>query len=115
MSEEKLFNLDIIHQIVGGDKESFIEMIKIFLDTLPAALKKIRVNIENQNWEEVAKIAHSAKSNIDMLEIKSSFYKIKEIEALAKERKNTEKIPELLKKIETEMNTVFEELRQEIK
>ncbi len=115
MKEKKLYNLSSLLQAVGNDKASLKEMVQIFLDTLPQALEDLHKNIEKGNWETVRSIAHSAKSNIDMIQVKSSFVKIKEIETLASEAKETDKIPLLLKEIEKEMNVVFEGLKEELK
>ncbi len=114
MSNKKPFNLTNIINAVGGDRESLKEMIKIFLDTLPPLISEIKDALDKKDWQTVAKAAHSAKSNINMLEIKSSFAKMKEIEALAKAKEKTEKIPLLLEDIKTEMEKVFEELRKEL-
>ena len=113
MKKDKPYNLKTLLQAVGNDKESLKEMIQIFLDTLPQALAKLRESMEKEDWDAVKRIAHSTKSNIDMLEVQSSFYKIKEIETLAKEQHETEKIPILLEKIEKEMATVYTGLKAE--
>ena len=114
MNDNRLFDLRIISQAVGGDSESIKDMIRILLSTLPPYLKNIKKNIENENWEEVAKIAHTVKSNINMIGVKSSFYKIKEIEHLAKERKDAGKMASLFKEMENEMDKVFNELKIEL-
>ena len=67
MSEEKLYSLSNIKNAVGGDKESLKEMIKIFLDTLPSLLSEIKNAFDKKDWQAVAKAAHSAKSNIEMV------------------------------------------------
>ncbi len=115
MKDKKLYNLSSLLQAVGNDKVSLKEMIQIFLDTLPQALADLHKNIEEENWETVRSIAHSAKSNIDMIQVNSSFVKIKEIEALASEAKETDKIPPLLSEIEKEMNIVFADLKKELR
>ena len=114
MKRDKPYHLKTLSQAVGNDKESLKEMIQIFLDTLPEALSNLRKSMEKEDWDSVKKIAHSTKSNIDMLEVQSSFYKIKEIEMLAKEQNETEKIPDLLEEIEKEMATVYKGLKTEI-
>ncbi len=114
MNEDTLYDLRALSQAVGGDKESIKDMIRIFLSTLPPFLKEIEKNMEKGNWKEVAKTAHTVKSNIDMIGVKSSFYKIKEIEFLAKQEKDTDKIADLFKEVKKEMNTVFDGLKQEL-
>ncbi len=114
MSEEKLYDLTAVSQAVGGDKESVKDMIRIFLSTLPPYFKEIKRHIEDENWKGVAKTAHTVKSNINMIGVKSSFYKIKEIEFLAKEEKDTGKISNLFAEMEKEMNKVFDELKKEL-
>ena len=114
MKKEKIYDLNIISQAVGGDKESLKDMIRIFLTTLPPYFANMKTYIDNKNWKEVSKIAHTVKSNIDMIGVKSSFYKIKEIEYLSKQEKDTEKIPSLFQDVEKEMNSVLNDLKTEI-
>ncbi len=115
MSNIKLYNLNNLKNAVGGDKKELKEMIALFVDTLSELLTEIETGIKEGDMAKVASAAHSAKSNIDMLEVKSSFIKMKEIEVLAKAKEELEKIPRLFDAVKTEMKQVIEGLKREIK
>ncbi len=112
---KKSYSLEIIADAVGNNPEEIMEMIQLFIDTLPPDLENLKKEANNANWLEVAKIAHKIKANIAMLQVKNALKKIREVETLSTEEKNAERILRLIEKIIVEMAEVFSSLKNELK
>ncbi len=104
---DKPYNLEKISSYVGGAPGQLKEMIALFLSTTPQELGSLTEAIAQENWTETYALAHRIKPSIDVLDVKPVKSLIREVEALAKSKKDCHKIPELMKTINEIMDEVF--------
>ncbi|HYH13956.1 MAG TPA: PAS domain S-box protein, partial [Flavisolibacter sp.] len=78
------------------DQEYLVEVLQLFLDTTPDALNAIREQVIYENWEEVYRIAHKLKSSLGILQMSKMLADITEIEMLAKETRELDRLPILI-------------------
>ncbi len=57
-------NLDYLKSLVGDDPETIREMLNIFSEDVPKYLDAMQKGQDSNNWEEVARNAHSLKSSM---------------------------------------------------
>jgi signal transduction histidine kinase/CheY-like chemotaxis protein/HPt (histidine-containing phosphotransfer) domain-containing protein len=57
-------SLDYLHQLSGNDKEFEREILKQFLEQVPAELSDLRTSIDQKNYDQVRRTAHSLKSTV---------------------------------------------------
>ncbi|MCW3123435.1 MAG: domain S-box protein [Flavipsychrobacter sp.] len=78
---EKLYDLSLINTIGKDDAVFTKKIVGIFLETMPQSLAALIKALEEENYEQVAKVAHKMKSNIDSMGIHPLKDVIRELEA----------------------------------
>ncbi len=102
-------NLDYLEEISGGDLDFKKELIRIFLHQIPEFLSNMNKYLyENQN-ENLAKEAHTAKSSVMIFMMNETGADLKHIQMDAA-CNNTDNIPGLIKKVEISLDNAFREL-----
>ncbi|HET6989902.1 MAG TPA: Hpt domain-containing protein, partial [Bacteroidia bacterium] len=109
-----LYDLTMIQSVSGGDDAFIKKMIRLFIQTVPQNVKELVDATHNGNWEQVAKMAHKLKSTIDSMGIRSIHDVIRTIEMHAKNRDQLDRIPELVKQVESVVATCISQLQLEI-
>jgi PAS domain S-box-containing protein len=89
-----LYSLAYLHEV--DDNEYLVEVLQLFLDTTHETLNTIREQVIYENWQEVYKAAHKLKSSLGILQMNKMLADVGEIEILAKEEKELEKLPILI-------------------
>jgi CheY-like chemotaxis protein len=57
-------NLEYLHQLSGNDREFEREILIQFLEQMPAELYELRISIDEPNYDQVRRTAHSLKSTV---------------------------------------------------
>lgn len=87
--------------IVNGDENFKKELISIFLEQIPDFINNMKLFLEKENSEKLAREAHTAKSSAMIFGMTDAGKLLKEIQLLA-ENKNTSEIIPALKLVESE-------------
>lgn len=68
-SQNEIVSLDFTYLLDScqGDHIFVKEMIEIFLQEIPIAMKQMKLEMENKNWQAIAEIAHRIKTNYMMV------------------------------------------------
>jgi CheY-like chemotaxis protein len=111
---EKLYDLTMIQSVSGGDQEFIKKMILLFIETVPGNVRELVHGVEQQNWDQVGKMAHKLKSTVDSMGINSIREDIRQVENDAKQKKQLDQIPDLVCKIETDINRCIDLLKTEV-
>jgi HPt (histidine-containing phosphotransfer) domain-containing protein len=86
---------------VSNNDESFIKlMVETFLKTMPDTIKRLRQSIEEQDWENVYRTAHFAKSSLSVIKVNEVFDDVLAVAVNSKNRTNLQDIQPLFEKIE---------------
>jgi HPt (histidine-containing phosphotransfer) domain-containing protein len=102
-------NLNYLEEISGGDLDFKKELIRIFLHQIPEFLSNMNKYLsENQN-ENLAKEAHTAKSSVLIFMMDEAGGDLKQIQMYAA-CNNLGNIPGLIKKVENSLENAFREL-----
>ncbi len=109
-----LYDLAMIHSVSGGDDAFIKKMIRLFIQTVPQNVQELVEAAANENWEQVSKMAHKLKSTIDSMGIRSIHDVIRAVEMHAKNRDQLERIPELVKQVESVVSSCISQLHLEI-
>ena len=95
-AKEQLFDLSHLRQM--GDDRFFLDILNMFLHTVPDNLSEIQRLIGQADWDSVAQRAHKLKSSVGIMQMHSILQHISTIEQHAKERNKTEILPEIIEK-----------------
>ncbi|MEL6919357.1 MAG: Hpt domain-containing protein, partial [Bacteroidota bacterium] len=83
-----IYNLDKINEMADGDEEFIHSVISVFLEEVPQDLKELETAISKRDYENVYKLAHKIKPNVDLLGMEQTRATALEIETLGKSSKN---------------------------
>ncbi|MFN4123198.1 MAG: Hpt domain-containing protein [Flavobacteriales bacterium] len=114
MSDSKLYNLDMVKKISNGNNDFVKKMINIFIETTPPEIEIIKNCLASGDYNQLGATAHKIKPSIDTMGIQDLMQDIRAIEKFGKETTNIEELPALVDKLETTLNTVFHQLKDEL-
>lgn len=87
-----LYSLDKLKEI--DDAEEFIlQVINIFLETVPQNTSALRKACAEKNWDQVYFFAHKIKANVALLGIDSIVEEVRIVERCAKDNHDLDIIP----------------------
>ena len=109
-TKQSLCDLSKLEKIGNGDKGFVTEMVRLFIDQVPADVSHIRAAYSRNDFISVKEIAHKIKPVIDSMGINSLHQKIRKIESVALDAPDSPELNELIKELETVITLVVEEL-----
>ena len=105
-------DISMLYEIAENDEAYIKMMITTFLGNLPMVIQQIETAYASQDWENVFRSAHYAKSSLSVIKIADIFDWIITIESCAKKRIDLDSIPELIKNIKARFLNVEEILNE---
>jgi PAS domain S-box-containing protein len=112
-SEEKLYDLNMVQTISGGD-ESFVKrMVQLFIETVPPSLADLQKETVQQNWLHVSKLAHKLKATIDSMGITRVKDVVRSIETSGKKGEELDKIPAQVQEVITVLEACVKQLKRD--
>lgn len=106
-----MINRGKIKEMLGCDDEFLDKLFEQFIIECTESIQKINDAYLNKNWQLIRGAAHKMLSSSRILMLNKLTTLLKEIEILAENRTNLEKIPSLLEQLNTEIQLIFEELK----
>lgn len=110
MIDNKPYDLSELDRFAFGDEDFKKELINIFTEQLPEFIVNINQYFENEEWESLAREAHTAKSSVLIFGMHNTGKVLKEIQKLTEE-KSFSTLPDLIKSAVADMNLVLEHLK----
>lgn len=101
-------DISMLYAISEDDDTYIRKMVETFLANMPVTLQKIEAAISSNNWDEVYKSAHYAKSSLSVIKVQGMNDNMLRIELNAKHRTDLPHLPQLLNTI----NREFENARK---
>jgi len=108
-----IYNLDKINEMADGDEDFINSVISVFLDEVPKDLKDLEQALEQKNHEQVYKLAHKIKPNVDLLGMDQTRERALQIETLGKNEANMSEILEIFPTLKKDINQVVAELKKD--
>ena len=103
------YNLSQIEEIANGDEQFKREMISIFVDQIPGFIENMNTFLETENWQSLAREAHTTKSSVLVFGMQETGTTFKKIQAFAENEQKSE-IEEILPVATKDLEVVLEEL-----
>jgi len=109
-----LFDLTMIRSVSGGDTAFIKKMILLFIETVPQNVQELVLAMNQENWEQVSKMAHKLKSTIDSMGIRTLHDQIRTVEMNAKNREQLDHLPIIVRQVESVVSVCIQQLRREV-
>jgi HPt (histidine-containing phosphotransfer) domain-containing protein len=94
MAELKYTNLNYLNEVSDGDLPFIKQMIGVFTGQIPEFIANMEKFLAEGNHAELGKEAHKAKSSVIIVGMDDLGAKLKKLQLLTEENKETETYPE---------------------
>ncbi|WP_431128712.1 Hpt domain-containing protein [Flagellimonas flava] len=108
-----IYNLDKINEMAEGDQDFVISVISVFLEEVPVDLEGLEKAIGERDYENVYKLAHKIKPNVDLLGMEQTRATALEIETLGKNTANMDEIEQKFPLLKKDVLQVVSELQKD--
>ncbi|RIV34215.1 Hpt domain-containing protein [Flagellimonas lutimaris] len=108
-----IYNLDKINEMAEGDEDFIVSVISVFLEEVPEDLESLEKAIGSKDYENIYKLAHKIKPNVDILGMEHTRAKALEIETLGKTTGSMEEIEEKFPILKKDVLQVVTELKND--
>jgi len=89
-----IYSLDKINEMAEGDQDFVVSVISVFLEEVPTDLQSLENAIDQNDYDQIYKMAHKIKPNVDLLGMEDARANSLEIETLGKTESSLEVIKE---------------------
>ncbi len=111
---ENLFDLSVLKGISKGKQQTIDNMLNVFIEKVTEEMHQLKTATEQQNWQQITTIAHKMKPALAYLGMKLLESKINEIQLIARDAREIEKIPHIVQQSEQLLNKIISLLKNEI-
>jgi HPt (histidine-containing phosphotransfer) domain-containing protein len=108
-----IYSLMKINEMADGDEEFVHSVISVFLEEVPHDLQQLESALEAKDFEQVYKLAHKIKPNVDLLGMEQTRAAALEIETLGKNEANYAEIKKIFPILKTDIAQVVSELKKD--
>ncbi|WP_420321943.1 Hpt domain-containing protein [Flagellimonas sp.] len=108
-----IYNLDKVNEMAEGDQDFITSVISVFLEEVPTDLNSLEKAIEERDFENVYKLAHKIKPNVDLLGMEQTRATALEIETLGKNTTSIDEIEEKFPLLKKDVLQVVSELKKD--
>ncbi|MBO0324243.1 Hpt domain-containing protein [Muricauda sp. CAU 1633] len=108
-----IYNLDKINEMAEGDEDFVTSVVSVFLEEVPADLDGLEKAIAERDYENVYKLAHKIKPNVDILGMEQTRARALEIETMGKSTASFEEIEEKFPMLKKDVLQVVAELKKD--
>lgn len=108
-----IYSLDKINEMAEGDQDFINSVISVFLEEVPEDLEALEKALQENNYEQVYKMAHKIKPNVDLLGMEQTRAVALEIETLGKSEANMADIEKVFPILKTDIHQVIGELKND--
>jgi HPt (histidine-containing phosphotransfer) domain-containing protein len=102
-----------INEMAEGDEEFVHSVISVFLEEVPDDLQQLEIALEAKDFEQVYKLAHKIKPNVDLLGMEQTRAAALEIETLGKNEANFAEIKKIFPILKKDIAQVVSELKKD--
>lgn len=111
----KLYDLVNLEEISGGSDDFIVEMIKLFIEQAKSTISGLNSAFDQKDFTEIKNLAHQIKPSIDNLKIEILRPIIRQIEDLAENQGQADRLSPLIMETNTVLETVLIQLDEELK
>ena len=106
-----IYSLDKINEMADGDQEFIQSIVSVFLDEVPEDLSALEQAVEASDFEQIYKLSHKIKPNVDLLGMEATRILALEMETMGKNQTDLPGIRERFPRFQKDVQQVISELR----
>jgi hypothetical protein len=106
----KYVDISFIQNLTSGDIVVIKEIISLFRMEVPLYIADLKKSYDEKQWDNLAAVAHKAKSSFALMGIQEVVADLKSLEIQAKDKQITDIFPAIISNVETIYNLAIKEL-----
>lgn len=110
----KPYSLKKLSGFVGDDPKQVVEMIGLFIETIPPELDFLQEYAAAQEMEQVATVAHRIKPSLDVFDLQYAMQIIRTIELFCKDSIKHKEVPALVRDLRQNLFAALEVMKTEM-
>jgi len=114
-TEKTLTDLSYLRNLTGGASDKMSKYIRMFLSGIPVSMQQMEMYHLNKDWSGLRQSAHALKPQLGYFGAKGTESIVKEIERMADEQSDLEKIPQYLENFRKQYEIIEAELEVALK
>ncbi len=115
IADNKPYSLVKLSGFVGDDPQQILEMVDLFIQTIPPELSLLKKNASMGLYDEVATVAHRIKPSIDVFDIKDALQIIRTIELFCRNGQNLPQVNSLVDQLYEKLTFTLKIMHSELK
>lgn len=108
-----IYTLEKINEMAEGDEDFVISVVSVFLEEVPEDLAALETAITTGNFEQIGKMAHKIKPNVDLLGMEQTRANAYDLEKLGKNSGSLEEIKMKFPLLKKDVQQVISELQKD--
>lgn len=108
-----IYNLDKINEMAEGDEDFIRSVVSVFLEEVPEDLDALENAIAVRDFDQIYKMAHKIKPNVDLLGMEQTRANALEIETLGKSAASLDAIESKFPLLKKDVEQVISELQKD--
>lgn len=108
----KLFSLDRVRMMSGNENAFIQKVIDLFVELAVETVYKMRVAIENNDIDQIKRLAHKIKPSLDIFDVKTLYAEIRELENTNSQTYNTSSVKAIVDSVIVGLESVIREMKR---
>ncbi len=108
-----IYSLDKINEMAEGDEDFINSVISVFLEEVPQDLEDLENALNQKNHDQVYKLAHKIKPNVDLLGMEQTRETALQMETLGKNEASISEIQQIFPMLKKDIYQVVSELKKD--
>lgn len=110
-----LTDLSYLRNLTGGENEKMAKYIRMFLTGTPTNIQQMELYMLSKDWSALRQTAHALKPQLGYFGAKGSEELLREIERIAGEQADLERLPAHIENFRQQFNRIEQELESALK
>ncbi len=110
-----IYSLDKINEMADGDQDFVVSVISVFLEEVPSDVAALESAITAKDYEQIRKMAHKIKPNVDLLGMEQTRVNALDLETLGKNHGSMEEIQNKFPMLKLDIEQAIGELKTDFK
>lgn len=114
MNKQRLTDLSYLKEIAGGETAVMKEFIELFLEQITEFRDGLQMYLKNQQWDELGKLAHKAKSSVMTFGLNELGSHLKQLQIKTQQLSEIDSYSADVEEFERVISAAEQELREEL-
>jgi len=113
ITTDRLYDISLLQNLIGKDEAGLKELIHFYLDHMPAYINQIKTALQNHDYNQLSRVAHSLKSTVKQYKIKNIVENLEKLEYMDQGKINHNEVENLVSEITSVLEISVQQLTED--